>query len=180
MLSRKDLLILLASSRKRNRNLAQQVRFYKKRCNVLQQESRRYIRTLLILTYSAIGDMLKVWDRQLKEKGMDDPLLRAEMELIIEKHLGNEENLGEIGKVVNLAFDHVMDRIQQEESFDNRDRKLFCYMVTQLDNRSLRILLKLNCTSTVGTQKSRLKRKLSHYTVKGRKEYLALIDKKNK
>lgn len=182
VLSREDLMRKLARYRKANRNLAQQVRYYRKRCAVLEQEKRRNVQTLLQKTYAAIADIVIEWDYQLKKKDLDDTVRCGRMELILDRHFGNEDNLGEIGNVMNLAFDRILDRMQQEKEmvFTIRDKLLFCFMVTRMVNESVRILLKLNCASTAGTQKNRLKQKIIHYTVKGRKEYLDLIDKKNK
>ena len=177
MLSRKDLLILLASSRKRNRNLAQQVRYYKKKCEKVQRLSREMRLALLRQAYSVINEILLILQNQYK----DHPELWVPIEIILEKHLCGGDSPTTLEDVVNRAFDRVLERMEQDVSYlTPKDKALFCCMVVQLGSEAIRILKKANCTATVGTQKSRLKRKLGHYTVKGRKEYLALIDKKNK
>jgi len=182
VLSREDLKRQVARYRKANRNLAEQLRYYKKQCAAQKHKTRRDIQALLQKTYAAIADIVVEWEYQLKKKDLDDTVRMGRMELILDRHLGSENDLGEMGEVMNLAFDHIMDRMQQEKGieFTIRDKKLFCYMVTRMVNESVRILLKLNCASTAGTQKNRLKQKISHYTVQGRKEYLDLIDKNNK
>lgn len=180
--SPEELKILLASSLRAQRNLAQQVRYYKKKYAALHHETRRCIQALLQLTYSALAEIVIEWDYQLKNQELDEQMRKGRMELLLDKHLGNEKDLGIIGKVVNLAFDQVLDQMQREEKvvFSTRDKKLYCYMVTRMADESVRILMKLNCASTAGTQKYRLKQRIGHHTVKGRKEYLDLLDKKNK
>lgn len=173
---------MLDRSRRDQQDLAQQVRYYKKRCAILEHETRRNVQTLLRMTYSTIADIVIEWDCQLRDKSLDDTMRRVRMELLLDKHLGNEKNLGIIGKVVNMAFGHILDLMRQEKEdvFSIRDQKMYCYMVTHMADESVRILMKLNCATTAKTQKYRLKRRIARYTVKGRKEYLELLDKKNK